>query len=103
MRIKIVLVKLVFHRVEGFKMEQRPVIKFCVKSKKRDIETFEMLKSAFGEEFLSRTSVIEWYKRLEEGGESDKAKIAGENNLDCIFYAKGIIHHEFCLKTDCKL
>jgi hypothetical protein len=38
-------------------MEQRPVIKFCVKLKKTAIETFEMLKSAYGEECLSRTGV----------------------------------------------
>jgi hypothetical protein len=27
--------------------------------------------------------------------ESENAKIAGKNEVDCIFYAKGIIHHEF--------
>jgi hypothetical protein len=32
--------------VEGFKMEQRAAIKFCVKLKKTATETFEMLKSA---------------------------------------------------------
>jgi hypothetical protein len=38
-------------------MEERAVIKFCVKSKKTAIETFEMLNSAYGEECLSRTRV----------------------------------------------
>jgi hypothetical protein len=46
---------LVFSRIEGFKMEQREAIKFCVKLKKTSTETFEMLKSAYGEECLSRT------------------------------------------------
>jgi hypothetical protein len=27
--------------------------------------------------------------------ESENAKIAGENNVNCIFYTKDIIHHEF--------
>jgi hypothetical protein len=43
-------------------MEQRAVIKFYVKLKKTAIETFEMLKSAYGEKNLSRTSVFEWHK-----------------------------------------
>jgi hypothetical protein len=50
MRITVVLVKF-FRCVEGFKMEQRAAIKFCVKLKKTATETFEMLKSAYGEEF----------------------------------------------------
>jgi hypothetical protein len=47
-----------FCRIEGFKMEQRAAIKFSVKLKKTAIETFEMLKSVYGEECLSRTSVF---------------------------------------------
>jgi hypothetical protein len=35
-------------------MEQRVAIKFCVKLNKTAIETFEILKSAYGEECLSR-------------------------------------------------
>jgi hypothetical protein len=27
--------------------------------------------------------------------DSENAKIVGKNNVDCIFYAKGIIHHGF--------
>jgi hypothetical protein len=42
-------------------MEQRAVIKFCVQLKKTAIETFEMLKSAYGKECLSTTSVFEWH------------------------------------------
>jgi transposase len=33
------------------------------------IEAFEMLKSAYGEECLSRSSVFEWHKRFKEGRE----------------------------------
>jgi hypothetical protein len=47
-------------------MEQRAAIKFCVKLKQIDIETFEMSESAYDEECLSRTSVSEWHKRYIE-------------------------------------
>jgi hypothetical protein len=40
-------------------MEQRAVVKFCEKLKKTAIEAFEMLKSAYDEECLLRTSVFE--------------------------------------------
>jgi hypothetical protein len=45
-----------FCHVKGFKMEQRAAIKFCVKLKKT---AFEMLKRAYGEKCLSRTSIFE--------------------------------------------
>jgi hypothetical protein len=48
-------------------MEQRGAIKFCVKLKETATETFEMLTSAYGEEYLSRTSEIKWHKRFKEG------------------------------------
>jgi hypothetical protein len=70
MRIIIVLVKLVFRRVEGFKMEQRTAVTFFVTLKKTATETFEMFKSGYDEECLSRTSVSEWHKMLNEGRES---------------------------------
>jgi hypothetical protein len=58
MRIAIVLVKLVFLLLESFKIEPRAVINFWCEIKKNS-ETFEMLKCAYGEECLSRTSVFE--------------------------------------------
>jgi hypothetical protein len=39
---------------------------FCVKLKKTVTETFEMMKSAYSEEFLSRTSVSEWHERFKD-------------------------------------
>jgi transposase len=51
-------------------MEQRTAKKFCIKLKKTAIVTFEMVKSAYGEECLSRTSVFEWRERFKEGRES---------------------------------
>jgi hypothetical protein len=50
-------------------MEQRAVIRFCVKLRKTAIETFEMLKNAYGEECLWRTSVFQWDKTFKEGRE----------------------------------
>jgi transposase len=43
--------------------------KFYVKLKKTATEMFKMLKSAYGEECLSRKSVFEWHKRYKEGRE----------------------------------
>jgi hypothetical protein len=37
-----------------------------------------------------------------ESSESENAKIAGESNVDCIFYAKGIIRHKFVPEKHCK-
>jgi hypothetical protein len=47
-------------------MEQKAAIAFCVKLKKTATEMFEMLKSAYDEEYLSRTSVFAWHKRFKE-------------------------------------
>jgi NADH:ubiquinone oxidoreductase subunit C len=41
--------------------------KFCVKLKKTATESFEMLKSMYGEECLLRTSVFEWHESFKEG------------------------------------
>jgi hypothetical protein len=51
-------------------MEQRAAIKFCVQLRKTATETSEMLKNAYGEECLSRTSVFECHKRFRGGQES---------------------------------
>jgi hypothetical protein len=48
-------------------LEQKAAIKFCVELKKTATETSAMLKSAYGEECLSRTSVSEWHRRFKEG------------------------------------
>jgi hypothetical protein len=50
-------------------MGQRAVIKFCVKLKETTTETFEMLRSAYGEESLSRAIAFEWHKRCKGGRE----------------------------------
>jgi hypothetical protein len=89
-----------------FQKEKRAAIKFCVKLQKTATETFEMMKSVYGEECLLRTSVFEWHKRFKEGREllqDDEWKITGETMLSVFFDAKAIVHHKFVLrKTDCK-
>jgi hypothetical protein len=62
-------------------MEERTAIKFCVKLNKTATEMFEMLKSAYGEVCLSRTSVFEWHKRFKNSSESENAKIGGEKKM----------------------
>jgi hypothetical protein len=42
------LVKLVFHHVKSFKMEQRAAMTICVKLKRTTTETFEILESVYG-------------------------------------------------------
>jgi hypothetical protein len=95
MRITIVLVKLVFFVVSNVSKWNRAAIKFCVKLKKTAPETFEMLKSAYSEECLSRTSVSEWYKRYKEAQKMMMQKSLVKTMLTAFFYAKSIIHHEF--------
>jgi hypothetical protein len=42
-------------------------LSFVYNLKKKATETFEMLKSVYGEECLLKTSVSEWHKRFKEG------------------------------------
>jgi hypothetical protein len=76
-------------------MEQRAAIMFCVELKKTATETFEMLKSAYGEERLLRTSVFQWHKRFKEVQKVRMQKSRVKTVLSAFFDAKGIIHHEF--------
>jgi hypothetical protein len=74
-------------------MEQRAVIKFCVKLKKTATGTFEMLKSAYDVGCLSRTSVFKWHTSFKEGRES----------LENDGWMKTILAARICAgKTDCK-
>jgi hypothetical protein len=49
------------------KIEQRVCIKFRVKLGKPATESLKMLRQAFGEHSLSRTSVFEWHSRFKAG------------------------------------
>ncbi|XP_033609316.1 protein GVQW3-like [Cryptotermes secundus] len=50
-------------------LEQRIAIKFCVKLGKSAVETFPMVKTAFGDDCLSEHQVYRWHKSLLEGSE----------------------------------
>jgi hypothetical protein len=89
----VVFVKLVFLRVEGFKIEQTVAIKFCVQIRKTATETFGILKSPCGEDSLSRTSL-----NGIKVSKNDNAKIADENNVDCTFKLKVLFITNKCRK-----
>jgi len=57
-------------------LEQRYAIKFCVKLKKTPLETFEMLKEAFGDDCLSKSQSNRWHKMFRKGWEevADEAR-----------------------------
>jgi hypothetical protein len=61
MRITVLLVKLVFSSCQQFQ-NGTAAIKCCVKLKKMAAETFEMLKSAYGEECLLRMWDLSMYE-----------------------------------------
>ena len=52
-------------------LEGRYVIKFCVKLGKNATETFDMIKTAYGETFMSRATVLWWHKKFQDGRGSE--------------------------------
>ncbi len=56
-------------------VEQRCVIKFCVRFKKRPSETTVLLKKAFGKEMLSNLTIWWWHKAFVDGRESAEFKL----------------------------
>ena len=54
------------------KEEPRINIKFCLRLGKTSTETYlaEMLRTAFGEEVVSRARVLEWFRRFKDGHDS---------------------------------
>src|SRR5678815_4587442 len=51
-------------------IEQRYVIKVCVKRNKSATETFASLNKAYWDATLSRTMVFKWHKAFKEGREN---------------------------------
>ena len=49
--------------------QQRYAVKFCFKLRKSALETFELIKQAYGDDTLSPTRVFEWHKMFKEGRE----------------------------------
>ena len=50
-------------------LEQRYAIKFCVKLGKTATETLGMIRDAYGDAAISRSTVFEWHKLFREGRE----------------------------------
>ena len=48
-------------------LEQRFAIKFCETNKKSRQETFEMLKTTFGNNAMKKTALFKWYSKFERG------------------------------------
>jgi len=56
--------------MQNVQMEQRVNLKFLVKLGKTATEAHAMLKEVYGSECLSRTQVLELFKRFKEGHET---------------------------------
>ena len=48
-------------------LEQWSAIKFCGANKKSRQETFEMLKTPFGNNAMKKTALYKWYSKFEQG------------------------------------
>jgi hypothetical protein len=71
--------------------------------KKTATETFEMLKSVYGEECLPKKSVFECHKRYKKPKKIRLQKSRVKTMLTAFSDAKDIIHNEFVPeKTDSK-
>jgi hypothetical protein len=80
-------------------MEQRAAMKFYVKLKKSSPETFGILKSAYGEECLSRISVFEWHKRFKEAQKVRMQKSRVKTTLTALFMLKLSLNTNLCRKN----
>ncbi|GFR21756.1 protein GVQW3 [Trichonephila clavata] len=47
--------------------EQRYAINFCVRLQKSATQTFDMMREAFNDEAISKTSIFRWHKAFKEG------------------------------------
>jgi hypothetical protein len=45
-------------------LEQRIAIKFCVKLGMSAVENFPMIKTAFGDDYLSECQVYQWHRAI---------------------------------------
>ncbi|GFV67965.1 protein GVQW3 [Trichonephila clavipes] len=69
---------------------------------KTGTETYEMMKTAFGEEAMSRTLVFEWLRRFKEGRQSVNSDPRSghpstSRNEDKIAQVKNLVHSDRCL------
>lgn len=50
--------------------EQRYAVKFCVRLGKTATETFQMMRTAYGDYCMSRAARFRWHKAFKDGRES---------------------------------
>ncbi|GFV60678.1 protein GVQW3 [Trichonephila clavipes] len=81
--------------------DQQICIKFCFKLGKTGTETYEieMMKTAFGEEAMSRARVLEWLRRFKEGRQSVNSdprsgRLSTCRNEDKIAQVKAVVHSD---------
>ena len=55
-------------------LEQRSAIKFCVANKKSRQETFEMLKTAYGNNAMKKTALYKWYSKRGDNSVTDEPR-----------------------------
>ncbi|WP_316399518.1 leucine zipper domain-containing protein [Bradyrhizobium sp. 33ap4] len=81
------------------KHEQRANVKFCVKLEKSATETFEMIRQAYGDESVSRTTCFEWHARFR----SDRASLNDDarsgrpstsSTAETVEKIKGLVHED---------
>ncbi|GFX97905.1 protein GVQW3 [Trichonephila clavipes] len=83
--------------------DQRICIKFCFKLGKTGTETYEMMKTAFGDEAISRARFFEWLRRFKARRQSVKSdprsgRPSTSRNEDNIAQVKAVVHSYRCLR-----
>ncbi|GFX23892.1 protein GVQW3 [Trichonephila clavipes] len=91
-----------FACVQRKKKIQRICIKFCFKLGKTCTETYEMMKTAFGQEAMSHARVFEWLRLFKKGEESVNSdprsgRPSTSRNEDKIAQVKAVMHSDRCL------
>ncbi|GFV30787.1 protein GVQW3 [Trichonephila clavipes] len=82
--------------------DQRICIKFCFNLGKTGTETYEMMKTAFGDEVMSRAWVFEWFRRFKEGQQSGNSDLRSgrpstSRNEDKIAQVKAVVRSDLRL------
>ncbi|GFX71171.1 protein GVQW3 [Trichonephila clavipes] len=79
--------------------DQRICIKFCFKLGKTGTKTYEIMKTAFGDEAMSRPRVFEWFRRFKEGRQSVNSDLSSgrpsiSRNKDKIAQVKAVVRSD---------
>ncbi|XP_049267279.1 protein GVQW3-like [Rhipicephalus sanguineus] len=66
------------------RLEQRYCIKFCQKLGDSQVETIGKIKTAFGDDAMSRTQIKEWYNRFKDGRTSVESEPRSGRPSTCL-------------------